>query len=146
MAVGQPLYAVAKQMSWSNAHGEDKYFVIFEILHIEIAALRALGSWLQVSGWVPGLMQTKIAISGTVDSFLKVSHVTQTIYGHQVTAVSLSILKHKTYQGYTADHPDDELELSFEDWHQKSISESPLFQYWSLTLKLQLILSMFLRA
>ena len=148
MAVDQPLYALAKQiqMNWPDTHGEDKCFVILGGLHIEMATLRALGIWLQDSGWVPALVQAEIATPGTAESFIKVAHVTKTRHVHQITAASLSILRHKAYQAYLTNLQSDEPGLAFDVWQQKRIAESPLFQYWSLTLKLQLILLMFLRA
>jgi hypothetical protein len=148
MAVDQPLYSLAKQiqMSWPDTHGEDKYLVMLGGLHIEMAAFRALGTWLADSGWVPAIVQAEIATPGTADSFLKVAHVTKTRHAHQVTAASLSILKHKAYQVYITDLPDEEPELAYKAWEQKHVTDCPLFQYWSLTLKLQLIIFMFLRA
>ena len=142
MAVYQPLYALAKQiqMNWPDTHGEDKCFVILGGLHIEMATLRALGIWLQDSGWVPALVQAEIATPGTAESFIKVAHVTKTRHVHQITAASLSILKHKAYQAYLTNLQSDEPGLAFDVWQQKRIAESPLFQYWSLTLKLQLFL------
>ena len=129
-----------------SPHGEDKCFVILGGLHIEMATLRALVIWLQDSGWVPALVQAEIATPGTAESFIKVAHVTKTRHVHQITAASLSILKHKAYQAYLTNLQSDEPGLAFDVWQQKRIAESPLFQYWSLTLKLQLILLMFLRA
>ena len=40
---------------------------------------------------------TCVATSGTVDSFLKVSHVTRTRRAHQITATSLYLLMKKAY-------------------------------------------------
>ena len=111
-----------------------------------MATLRALGIWLQDSGWVPALVQAEIATPGTAESFIKVAHVTKTRHVHQITAASLSILKHKAYQAYLTNLQSDEPGLAFDVWQQKRIAESPLVQYGSLTLKLQLILLMFLRA
>ncbi|KAH3868648.1 hypothetical protein DPMN_031799 [Dreissena polymorpha] len=51
---------------------------MFGGLHIEIAALRTIGDWLQDSGWVNALCQSNVASAGTADSFLMSSHVTRT--------------------------------------------------------------------
>ena len=45
-------------------YGKDKLVVMFGGLHIEMAALRTLGNWLQGSGWVEALVQAKITTAG----------------------------------------------------------------------------------
>ena len=49
----QPIYALAKQVQWQrpDKYGEDKYLVMFGGLHIEMAALRSLGSLFKDSGF-----------------------------------------------------------------------------------------------
>ena len=84
----QPLFALAKQIQWKwpESYSEDQIVVMFGKLHIEMAALRTLGNWLQGSGWVQALAQAKIATAGTAESFLRASHVLRTRRAHQVTA------------------------------------------------------------
>jgi hypothetical protein len=55
-----PLYAIAKQIQRlrPDTLGEDKFLIMMGGLHIEMAALRLLGHWLDVSGWVPCLLQS----------------------------------------------------------------------------------------
>ncbi|KAG7173356.1 hypothetical protein Hamer_G018635 [Homarus americanus] len=65
-------------------------------LHIEMAALKMAGSWLQGSGWAETLVQADIASPGTANSFLKAAHVTRTRRGHQITAATLNILLYST--------------------------------------------------
>ncbi len=45
LTMDQPLYAIAKQIQWNwpDTHGEEKYVIVFGGLHIEMAALKALG-------------------------------------------------------------------------------------------------------
>ena len=66
----QPLYALAKQIQfkWPEKY-EDKLVVMFGGLHIEMAALKMLGNWLQGSGWVEALVQAGISSQGKADSF-----------------------------------------------------------------------------
>jgi len=49
MACDQPLYALAKNIQWilPERYGENLTVVMFGGLHIEIAALRTIGDWLQ---------------------------------------------------------------------------------------------------
>ena len=98
----QPLYTLAKQIQWHwpSTHGEDKFIVILGGLHIEMAALKLLGDWLEDCGWVEVLVQSKVASAGTAESHIKVSHVTRTRHAHQVTACSLYILLKKSYDQY----------------------------------------------
>ncbi|KAH3786320.1 hypothetical protein DPMN_164426 [Dreissena polymorpha] len=58
MACEQPLYALAKNIQWivPERYGENLIVVMFGCLHIEIAALRTIGDWLQDSGWVNALV------------------------------------------------------------------------------------------
>ena len=65
-----------------------------------MAALKLIGDWLEVSGWVEALVQAKVASSGVAESFLKASHVTRTRHAHQVTASALHLLMKRAYRGY----------------------------------------------
>ena len=93
VAFDQPLYAIAKQIqkNWPDLYGKDKVVIMFGGLHIEIAAFKVLGEWLEASVWTYALTQADVASSGTADSFLKASHVTKTRRAHQITACSLYI-------------------------------------------------------
>ena len=73
----QPLFALVKEIQWKwpQDYGEEKFVVLFGGLHIEMAALKTLGDWLQGSGWVQALVQAEITSAGTADSFLRASHV-----------------------------------------------------------------------
>ena len=73
LALDQPLFALVKQIQWK---WPDKLVVMFGGLHVEIAALKTLGDWLQGSGWTYAFAQAEIASTGTADSFLRASHIT----------------------------------------------------------------------
>ena len=116
--------------------------VIFGGLHIEIAAFRTIGDWLQNSGWVSALSQANVASAGTAESVLKASHVTRTRHDHQATACSLQILIQKAYRQYL-DEADETETVQFPEWKEMREIESPLFHFRSLTLKLELIILIF---
>ena len=78
-------------------YGKDPFVVMFSGLHIEMAALRTLGDWLQGSCWVEALVQAAITTAGTADSFLCAAHVVRTRRAHQVTAAALCILQYWAY-------------------------------------------------
>ncbi|KAG7175668.1 hypothetical protein Hamer_G024292 [Homarus americanus] len=102
VTLDQPLYALAKQIQWAwpKRYGEDKLVVMFGGLHIEMAALKMLGDWLEGSGWVEVLVQAEIATPGSADSFLRAAHVTRTKRAHQITAVALYILQKRAYDRF----------------------------------------------
>lgn len=139
LAMDQPLFALAKliQWNWPDTYGEDKFFIMFGGLHIEITAFHTIGDWLADSGWTHLLSEAEIATEGTANSFLKVSHLTKTRHAHQVTAASLYILQRQAYDSYIASSVDTSDCLSFIEWCEKCCQESPQFQYWSLTLLLE---------
>lgn len=82
----QPLFALAKQTQWKwpESYGEDHIVVMFGGLHIEMAALKTLGDWLQGSGLVQAIVQAEIATAGTAESFLGASPVLHTRRAHGV--------------------------------------------------------------
>ena len=83
----QPLFTLAKQIQWKwpDKYGEEKFVVMFGGLHIEMAALKTIGDWLESSGWAEALVQAEIATVGTADSLHKASHVMRTRKAHQIT-------------------------------------------------------------
>ena len=80
-------------------YGEDKFVVMFGGLHIEMAAMRTLGDWLQGSGWVEALVQAEITTASTADSFLRAAHVARTRPANQVTAAAMYTMQYRAYNG-----------------------------------------------
>ena len=118
---------------------------MFGGLHIEIAALRAIGDWLENSGWTSALTQANIATAGKADSFLNASHVSRSRHAHQVTACSLHILKQRAHKIYIESVIDEDM-ADFKAWESKRTNECPQFQFWSITLNFQLSILMFVRS
>ena len=90
----QPLFAIAKEIQWTwpDTFGKNFFVIMLGGLHIEMTALKTLGSWLDGSGWTEALAQAAITTVGTAESYIHCSHVTRTRYAHQVTAVTLNML------------------------------------------------------
>ena len=107
-------------------------------LHIEMAAFKTLGYWLEGSGWTDAIINAGIATSGVADSLIKVAHLSRTRHAYQITAAALHILQHQAYDMYLQNVPNAEEHLLFTDWCEKMSVEQPQFMYWSLVLKLQL--------
>jgi len=148
LAFDQPLFALAKQIQWKwpETHGEDKLVVMFGGLHVEMAALKTLGDWLQGSGWTHALAQAEIAAAGTADSFLRASHVTRTRRAHQLTAAALYILQRRAYDQHSASAEDDQPPEDFEDWCHEKENSSPQFLYWATVLDLELSILIYVRS
>lgn len=147
MTVDQPLFALTKQVQWCwpESYGEDKFVVMLGGLHIEMAVLRTLGTWLKGSGWVEVIVRSDIATPGTAESFEKASHVTKTRRSHQITAASLSILQERAYHDYTEVNEQEET-MDFKSWTEMRKDQSPQFQFWHLTMEFQLLILVLVRA
>jgi hypothetical protein len=90
---------------------------MFGDLHIEMAALKTLGDWLQGSVWVSALVQAEITTPGTADSFLRAIHMARTRRVHQITVAALYILQHHAYDCYCLMEADGaERLLDFQHW------------------------------
>ena len=104
IAADQPLYALAKRMQWKwPEYGEDKFVIMFGGRHIEMAALRSIGTLLRDSGWTSAIVEAEVASSGTTESYLSASSVTRTRQAHQITACSLYKLMKKAYHDYRSE-------------------------------------------
>ena len=109
-----------------NEYGEDKFVLMFGGLHIEMTAMKSIGSILEDSGWTCALVEADVASSGTADSFLSATNVTRTRQAHQITACSLFQLMKKAYIVHLAEHPsNNDKDISFENWCGARKKESP---------------------
>ena len=148
IAFDQPLYAVAKEIQWNwrEKYGEDKFVIMFGGLHIEMAFLKLIGSWLEDSGWTTSLVEANVASSGTAESFIKATSVTRTRRAHQVTASCLYILLKKAYGKYKEDLNHGNNALAFDSWCSQQVVTVPQFQYWYTALQLEVLLLGFLKS
>ena len=143
----QPLFALAKQIQWTwpEHYGEEKILVMFGGLHIELAALKTLGNWLEGSGWKEALIQAEIATPGTADSFLHATHVARTRAAHQVSVSALYILQQRAYSHYCREET-EEKHVNFEEWCHQRTESFPQFQYWATIMELELLILVFVRS
>ena len=148
IAMDQPLFALAKLIQWNmpETHGEDRYVVMFGGLHVEMAAFKVLGEWLDGSGWVNALIDADVATPGTAESFLKVSHLAKTRRAHEITAAALYVLQQSAYDHYKATLPTSEAPLEFNAWCGKMASTQPQFTFWSQVLELEILILEIVRA
>ena len=141
----QPIYALLKTIQWKmpSAYGEDKIVVWPGGLHQEMALWTLLGDILDGIGWDTLISEADIATPGVAKSLLKVSHLMRTRNAHQVTLLSLFILKMEAWNEYR-DLPKST--MSYHEWTTKMSSESPTFGYWQLVMDLEKKVLMFVRA
>lgn len=99
IAMDQPLYALARQIqvNYKDSFGDDKFVVMAGGLHILMAALSALGSFLDGSGWTTILVEANITSDGRAHALLAVSHVSRTVRCHQLTLAALYICLQAAY-------------------------------------------------
>ena len=144
MACDQPLFDITKQIQWisPNSCGEDLYVIMLGGFHIEMAACKAFGKWLDSSGWKAAVVQD--ATPGKADSFLKALHVFRASHAHQVTASALYTLLQKAYSSYGEEHND--LAGNFDELRQLKEDGNPQLKFWSLTLEIQLSVLVFVRS
>ena len=145
----QPLYAIAKQIQWKwpAQYSEDKFVIMFGGLHIELAALKTAGDWLQGSGWPQVLEQAGIATAGTADSFLRATHITRTRRAHQVTAAALYILQRRAFDRHCQTLTETGQDLpSFDNWCHNAAKSIPQFQYWATVMALEICILVYVRS
>lgn len=148
IAMDQPLYTVAKQIQWSwpGTYGEAHFVMMFGGLHIEMAFLKVLGDLLEGSGWTGVLVQSGLATPGTAESYLKACHVTRTRRAHQITACSLYLLLQDAYTKYCNGLDEGVSPMSVEDWCSQRSASCPQICFWSIIIKLEIQLMIFIRS
>ena len=135
----QPLFALAKQIQWQcpEKFGEEKIVVMFGGLHLEMAALKTIGDWLEGSGWAEALVQAQIVTVRMANSLQKASHVMRTRRTHQVTVAALYILQHCAYDHYSLTFSED-APLDFDSWCDERKQNCLQFQYWAIAMELEI--------
>ena len=113
-------------------------------LHIEDKVHQMTGKLLRDSGWTTVLSQAQVLTSGRAQSALNEHHIKRTRYGHQVSVMSLHLLKHKAYSAYCSGV--DGAPESQEVWEQLSRTDNPQFKYWSTIMELELLMCRFIRS
>ena len=104
-----------------------------------------LGDWLQDSGWKLVLSSSGV-ITFANDSLLSAHDVAATKYIHRVTACTLYNLMKKAFQESKYDTKREQRNLNFGKWREQMELLYPQFQFWSITLKMQIDYLLFLRS
>ncbi|KAL8561604.1 hypothetical protein ACOMHN_024839 [Nucella lapillus] len=145
LGADQPLYALIKLIQWQypDTLGEDKLVAMMGALHIEDKLHLMMGKLLLDSGWATVLSQAEVLTSGRAQSALNEHHIKRTRYAHQVSLMSLHLLKQTAYSEYCQNvmGPPE----SFDMWNQRS-QTLPQFKFWSTIIELELLTSRFVRS
>ena len=141
ITVDQPLFALAKQIQWSVGGSFDEDHAVFLLggLHIEMAAFKALGRWVDGSGWTEALVNASVTTSGVANSFITASHITRTRRAHQLTAASLYILMRKAYADYFESYESNGKAQTLNEWKEEKLKKCPQFLYWATVVDLELL-------
>jgi len=100
------------------------------------------GDLLAASGWTTALSEAGIASSGTLDSFLKVAHLTKTRPGHQITVAALYKLQHAAFEELNGQQDEEE----FQKWHDGMIKASLTYTFWNMIMQMELKALAFVKA
>ena len=135
----QPLYVIGKSIQWKYPDTYGRFVLMMGPLHIEMALMGAIGNWLEDSGWASIITNSGVARPGIAQSILTGHDVAKGKYAHQVTAASLHILRRKAFD----DQSENGRIESFTEWCEVMQKNNPNFQYWTVVLKLDIILFLF---
>ena len=142
VAFDQPLFALAKKIQWHHPDIYGQMVIMMGPLHIEMAFMKTVGDFLKDSGWTTLITNVQVAHSGVAESLLSGHDVVRTKYSHQVTASALYKLQHKAY----IERQENEARMNFNEWCYLKEEKNPTFQFWSIVLKMELVLFQFLRS
>ena len=120
MRMDQPLFAKMKQLKWSmgTMYGENKFMLLFGGIHIQLTH-KCLGHWMEGSGWVEVIRESKLASAGVDESFLKSSFMPT-----RALLVYLHILMNRAHEDQVSNTPCKDPTVSFETWCAQRKRES----------------------
>lgn len=146
LTVDQPLYVLAKKVQWlwPYEYGPDKYVIMMGGLHIEMSYLKAIGEWLEGSGWLNSLVTAEIVTAGRGESVQKGSSVARGQWIHQVMVAALHMLKQDAYKTHQVRN--NQHSLSFASWSDSMVNTNPQFHYWTRVMDMELLLLKFIRS
>ena len=113
------------------------HLVVLGDLHIEMALWNILGDVLEWPGWTSALTESELAC-GIDDSFLKVSHLTQTRHTHQFTLLTLQKLQKEALLQSRSNKSESA-------WRNDMQTKSLTFMYWDLILWYEILIQIFIR-
>ena len=124
-------------------HWEKTSWLLSWARHIEDKMHLMIGKLLRDTGWATILSQAEVLTSGRAQSTLNVHHIKRTRYAHQVSLVSLYMVKQNAYVDYCNNvlGPPE----SYSMWNERS-QTVPQFKFWSMIIELELLMTHFVRS
>ena len=113
---------------------------MFGGLHIEMAALKAIGSLLAGSGWVEAISDAGITTAGSAEGLLSASNARRSRRAHEVTLSALHILQHLAFDKLC------DKNVTFDDWCEQQRADHRQFAFWSSVMQFQTAILVFVRA
>ena len=141
MTFDGPLYILAKKLQWTYPElvGEDKLLLLPGGLHIEKLWWETIGSLLEGSGWTTLLSNADIATPGRAQSYLMGSHIYRSRYMHQVTAIALNTLMHRSYQEYVRSVQVPFRIQELDEWLERKAALQPQVMFWDKVLQYEML-------
>ena len=93
-----------------------------------MAILKAIGDWLDGSGWTYVMIAGNVTTEGRASNAQKGLHISRGQWAHQVTPAAQYILLHRTHAEYQMSIPESE-HLHFGAWCEQMSSDCPQFYY-----------------
>ena len=138
----QPVYALGKQLQWMFPEEFENVVWLLGPLHIEQNFIKAIGDWLEGSGWTKIYEYSTISTLGRTDSFLTcsgVSGIKRARYANQVTLSALITLATDAFRSQSE-------YSSYKEWQENISNKSVTAKYWFTVIELQVLLFMFIRS
>ena len=142
VAFDQPLFALAKKIQWYHPDTHGRLVMMMGPLHAEMAFMNTVGDSLKDSGWTTIITNAEVARSGVAESLVFGHDVVRAKCAHQVAPSALYKLQNQAYM----EREESAANMSLIEWCLKMERESPTFQFWSIILKMELVLFAFLRS
>ena len=145
MTVDQPLYALAKCLQWTKPDtlGEQHFLVVMGNLHIEMTFMICIGDLLDGSGWTFLLTSSMMVTTGKANAMLSASsNMVLCRHLHQVTACVLHKRKQEAFKEFSVS---SERSITMSEW-EKEAEKYPMYKFWNLILKVELILLQFVKS
>ena len=137
----QAVYCIGKQLQWMFLDEFSDVFWFMGPLHIEQTFLKALGNWLEGSGWTKIYDFSKICRVGKADSFLTCAGkagIKRSRYAHEVTLAALVTLANEAFS--------QSIYQDYHTWKNNLIENSSTAQFWFTVIEMEVLLFSFVKS
>ena len=135
----QPVYIFGKQLQWIFPDEFRDFVWMLRPLQIEQNFIKAIGDWLEGSGWTKIIEYSSNTSPRKTDSFLScagVAGIKRSRYGHQVSLAALVTLANEAFQAQSDFR-------NYKDWKEDLKGRSATATYWFTVIELEMLLFSF---